>query len=240
MFAILQISKADSIFRKLRISSQRIILPNGETFFVVNAENIKGTASLKKLESCLGILKKDIVLCGDTPLPGGSKISVFTPDILPRLLLINSALDILKNRRYKCLILYDEKGIYPHLLKLLTNSFDRIRVITPVPNIYSPVALELMASCGFSLEVSATADFDGDVIISDRLCVPLYYSGTVFTNEKKYLMNARVFSGSGIILPDFYENLRPKSINPLVFASALYEKCGVGELSKLKYKSFDC
>ncbi len=240
MFAVLHISKSNSIFHKLKIHSQRITLPNGTAFFIVIAENIRGRNSLKKLESCLGILKKDVILGSDIALPDNCGISIFTPDIFPRLLLINSAADKLKNCHYKSLILYDEKGIYSDYAEKLINSFDRIRVVTPSPNKYNSVAVKLMENYGFSLEVSSAASFDSEVIISHNCNIPLYYSGSVFTNEKKYLMNAEVFSGSEISLPDFYENLRPENTDTLLFASALYEKCGVPELGKLKYKDFGC
>ena len=53
-------------------------------------------------------------------------------------------------------------------------------------------------------------------------------------------MNAEIFSGSEINLPEFYENIRPNNVSSLLFASALYEKCGVTELGKLKYTDFGC
>lgn len=240
MFAILQITKSNSFFPKLRIHNQRIILPNDEAFFNISVETSRSIKSLKKLENCLGILKKDVIINGNTALPDNCGISLFLPDILPGLLLINSAADKLKKRRFRSLILYDEKGIYPDYIDKLIDSFGRIRVITPSPKKYNSAVRRLMENYGFSLEISTTADFEGDVIISDSCCVPLYYSGTVFTNEKKYLMNAEIFSGSEINLPEFYENIRPNNVSSLLFASALYEKCGVTELGKLKYTDFGC
>lgn len=240
MFAVLKNGKTGSVFRKLKIRSQRVTLPGNDAFFVVTLENFRGKASLKKLEDCLGILKKDVLVSGDMPLTEGTDITVFSPDILPRLLLINSASDTLKGCRYKSLILYDEKGIYTHCTAKLTDSFDRIRVVTPFTQKYEEVSRKLMENYGFSLEVSSCESFGADVIISHSCRVPLYYSGIVFTNERKYLMNSQVFSGKEITLPDPYEDLRPENTDTLIFASALYEKCGITDLGKLKYTDFGC
>ena len=240
MFAVLKKGKSGSVFRRLKILSQRVSLPGNDAFFIVTAENFRGKASLKKLEECLGILKKDVLIIGDMPLTEGTGITVFSPDILPRLLLINSALETLKGCRYETLILYDEKGIYTHCTAKLIVSFDRIRVVTPFIQKYEKVSRELMESYGFSLEVSSCESFEADVIISHNCRVPLYYSGSVFTNERKELMNSRVFSGKEITLPELYENLRPEGTHTLTFASALYEKCGITDLGKLKYTDFGC
>jgi hypothetical protein len=52
-------------------------------------------------------------------------------------------------------------------------------------------------------------------------------------------MNAEVYVGCNIYLPEEYEKLRPEGVESLVFASALYEKCKVKNLGKIIYSDFD-
>lgn len=234
MFAIINVSQTNAIFRKSQIYSQRVTLANDEAFFIVTAEKSYGRVPWKKLESSMGILRKDVILAKGLEKPKCS-ISEFEPDVFPRILLINTAIDRLKAHKYKSLIIIDEKCIYMKYIRQLIDSFERIRVITPEAEKYEPIARALMETYGFSLEVSAEASYGGDVVISHRCDVPLYFSGLVFSNERKFLMNAQVITGGEIVLPQDYDKLRPDGIDPLLFASALYEKCNVTEFGSLKY-----
>lgn len=240
MFAVLVLSKTNAILRKAKFHAERITLPNDKAFFIVTAEKLRGKIPYTKLSESLGILKKDVILNSNIALPDNCGITLFIPDIFPRILLINSAVAFLRNRHYESLILFDEEAIYTDYIQLLVKSFERIRVITPTPKAYDPAARKLMEDFGFSLEVSSENSFQGDVIISHKCCVPLYYSGTVFTNKKQYLMNAKVFSGSSVTLPCPYDKFKPQNTDTVLFASALYEKCNVTELKDLQYSDFGC
>ena len=65
--------------------------------------------------------------------------------------------------------------------------------------------------------------------------VPLSYKGTVFSKNKKHLLNGKSLTPGGFDLPDEYEKLRSEKINKLYFASALYELCDIKELQSLKF-----
>ena len=243
MFAILQFSDTNTIFRQPEIKSQRYNLPSGDAFFTVTADRHLGRIPWKKLEKCLGILRKNILLPEDMTIPPDINITAFTPDILPHLLLINSATDyIIRHKqsfRSKSLTIFDEKGIYQSYIEQLLPYFSSIRIITADTEKYEALLQALLENYGFSLIISDEEAFGSDIVISHQCKVPLYFEGTVFTNEKRYLMNGEVLSGSEIVLPDQYENIRPKNISPLLFASALYEKCKETSLSNLRYKDFD-
>ena len=244
MFAILQISDTNTIFRQPKIKSERFNLPSEDAFFTVTAEKHLGRIPWKKLESCLGILKNNILLPYGLTIPDGINITPFTPEVLPQLLLMNSATDYITNHRHhfrsRTLTIFDEKAIYQSYIEKLLPCFKSIRIITDSPEKYSTLSQKLLETYGFSLIISKEATTDSDVIISHNLNVPIYFDGTVFTNEKKFLMNAELFSGSEIQLPDLYENLRPKHIDSLLFASALYEKCKEYPLGEIRYKDFGC
>ncbi len=239
MFAILQISDSNAIFRRPKIHSRRINTPDGEAFFIVTTEKHLGRVPWKKLENCLGILKKDIILNENISLPENSDITLFTHDIFPRLLLINSATNyILKHKSdfiSKSLTVFDEKGIYPNHIEKLLPCFANIKIVTYKTEIYDNLSQKLMENYGLSLIVTSVESYDSDVIISHRCHAPIYYKGTVFTNERKALINGKVFTGWDIKLPTEYENLNTCNIDPVIFASALYEKCGCSDLAALSY-----
>jgi hypothetical protein len=244
LFAILQVSDKNTIFSKPKIQSQRIDLPSGDVFFIVTTDKQMGRIPWKKLENCLGILRHCILLPEHITIPEGTDITAFAPDILPRIMLMNSTTDYIINRKQffhqKNLTIFDKDGLYTSYIEKLLPYFNNIRIITDKINIYEALSEKLMTEYGFSLIVSDTENFDCDVVISQRCNVPLYFSGTVFAGEKKHLMNATVFSGSESTLPDEYENIRPNNIGRVLFASALYEKCGEKALCKLKYDNFCC
>ena len=243
LFAILQFSDTNTIFRQPKIESKRFSLPSGDAFFIVTADRHLGKIPWKKLEKCLGILRKDILLPEDIAIPPDINITCFTPKTLPHLLLINSATDYIINHkesfRGKSLTIFDEKAICQSYIENLLPYFHSIKIITDQPDTYESLSQTLLLNYGFSLLISDEEAINSDVVISYQLKVPLYFKGTVFTNEKRYLMNGKVLSGSEIDLPDLYESIRPKNIGRVLFASALYEKCKEKALGTLLYKDFD-
>lgn len=242
MFAILQISQRNTILRKPEIRSERFNLPSDDAFFVVTTDKHLGKIPWKKLEKCLGILRHGIILPEDITVPDGINVTAFTPDILPRLMLINSATDYIIRHKSdfisKNLTVYDEKGIYPNHIEKLLPCFCGIKIVTHRPETYEKLSCTLMENYGFSLMVTSAQTYDSDVIISYRCRVPVYFNGRVFTNERKTLMNSKVLCGNGISLPDEYENMRPANIDRVLFASALYEKCCLKEMATLRYSDF--
>ena len=242
MFAILQISDTNTILKKPQIQSKRINLPSGDAFFIVTTDKHLGRIPWKKLEACLGILRNNILLPDGITIPEGVNITKFSPDILPRIMLMNSSVHYITNHRLhfqgKNLIIFDEKTLYESYIEKLLSCFSNIKIITDSPEKYKAMSQKLLENYGFSLVISKEEIFDSEVIISHQCKVPLYFEGTVFTNENRYLMNSTVFSASEIDLPDLYENLKPKNIEDILFASTLYESCNEKDLGKLRYKCF--
>lgn len=244
MFAVIEFGEVKNRFRRGKITSERIALPSGEVFFVVRTEKSFGKILWKKLERCLGILRQCVLLPEGVTMPSDISITEFVPDIFPRLLLINSATDYILSHRcdfaFRSLTVFDEMGIYMAYIEKLLPCFSNIKIVTYEMAEYEKLSRYLMEKYGFSLLLTDKEDANSDAIISHNCNMPLFYKGTVFTNENKHLMNAKVFSGSEIKLPDLYEKLRPDNTDTLQFASALYEKCDVSELKNLKYEDFGC
>ena len=244
MFAIIRMTDKNTILRKSEIKSERINLPSGDAFFTVTTDKHYGKIPWLRLEKCLGILRQDIVTKEIITIPKGINITKFFPDILPRLILINSATDYIIHHKHhfrnKSLTIFDERAIYHNYAEQLLPFFRSIKIITPLPDSYKSISEKLLKVYGFSLVVSDGETKNSEVIIAHSCKVPIYYEGTLFTNENIYLMNSALCTGREIELPDKYERLRPTDIDPMLFASALYEKCGEKELGKLRYKDFGC
>ncbi len=244
MFAVIDIKEPRNTFRKGGITSERINLPSGDVFFVVSVEKSFGKVPWKKLERCLGILRQCVILPEGVQVPAGVNITPFEPDVLARLLLINSAADYITGHKkeFICrrLTVFDETGIYADYIEGLINCFGKIKIVTARKENYERLSRRLMETYGFSLLVTERDYTPGDVVISYRCNVPVYFTGTVFTAEKKNLMSKSCFCGKDITLPEEYESLRPPGVGRVLFACALYEKCGENLLGKLKYDSFGC
>ena len=153
MFAILQISETNTIFRKPEIKSQRINLPSGDAFFIVTADKHIGKIPWKKLEKSLGILRNRILLPNNTTIPDGINITAFTPEILPKLLLMNSATDyIISHKQLFCsksLIIFDRAAIYQNHIEKLLPYLKNISVITDKVDIFRKAYNRLrLFSCG--------------------------------------------------------------------------------------------
>ena len=244
MFAVLQLSEPKNKLKRGRITSQRIALPSGGAFFVVSVEKSFGKIPWKKLEKSLGILRKDVLLPKGTLIPEGVNITAFSAQLFPRILLMNSAAEYIAKNKSDfipgSLCIFDEMGIYLTYIERLMNCFSLIKIVTDKRAEYEGLSQQLLENYGLSLVISNKASACGDAVISHECRVPVWFNGTLFTNEKKHLMNTRAFSGSEICLPEFYEGLRPDNINKLLFASALYEKCGEKALANLTYENFGC
>lgn len=244
MFAVIDIKEPRNTFKKGSITSERINLPSGDVFFVVSVEKSFGKVPWKKLERSLGILRQCVVLPQGAEVPEGIKITTFEPDVLERLLLMNSAADYIIGHKEKficrSLTVFDELGIYTDYIEDLVNCFGKIRIVTAHKEKYERLSGHLMETYGFSLLITEREDTPGDVVISYRCNVPVYFTGAVFTGEKKNLMNRSCFCGEDITLPEEYERLRPRGVGRVLFACALYEKCGENTLGKLRYDSFGC
>lgn len=242
MFAVLQFSDKNTVFRKPEIKSQRITLPSGGVFFIVSTHLYRGKILWKHLERCLGVLGKCLILPEGITIPEGVNLREFSSDIFPRLLLMNSAVDYISKHKGKfcgeSLTIYDGQGIYTGYIEKLSAFFRSIKIVTSFSREYEKISQKLMDSYGFSLLVTEKRFCQNGTVISYEGDVPLYFKGTLFTSEKKQLLSGASFYGTEISLPQQYSELCPDNIDKLIFASALYEKSGAEELSLMKYTDF--
>ncbi len=242
MFAVIEFVPAKRRFLGgNKIESERITLPGGEVFFIVKAETRRGRVPWKKLSRCLGFLRDAVILPSGFAVPEGVNITAFTAEKLPHTVLFNSAVKHIKQQKKTGdrLCVVDEKGLFAPLTEELILNFGEIKVITPLTGEYERLSRSLMEKYGAALLITDKGGADGDVVISpDGDCVDITFSGELYTLKSRRLLSGKVLCPRGIVLPDFYDELCPEGVDRFLFAAALYEKCGVGELGKAECESF--
>lgn len=234
MFAVLSFYDSKKafggVFSKSKISSERVPLPNGEVFFIVSVERKRGKIPWKKLSSCLGILRDDVLISGDVTVPKDVGISKFVPKEYDRILFFTSAVEHITSQKktFDSLCVLDEKGLFiPFVTKVLPY-FSQIKIITPLIEKYEKLSKELYLEYGISLLITSNGEMAGETVISfDSSEVPVTFSGTLYTSHKRLLLSGKVLCPSPPALPSYCKELCPKEVDPLLFAAAVYEKCGM-------------
>jgi hypothetical protein len=177
---------------------------------------------------------------------GEPGIRPYEPKRLPALLAMRAAQQVLR----KCatpaqrlsVALVDPRGVFVRSLEPLIPLAGSLRVFCPDFSIYRATAALLLERYGVTLILSdSVASFaQSDVVVAPslHLCTGRE-RGLLFTPDAKTpLPGCRVALGMHPQLPDALERLRPAGIDPLLFASALFELCGVKEPELLQFQAF--
>ncbi len=226
------------LFRRPKAEIETVELKNGKSFYLCKAEVRKGKIPWKEIKAAspteMFILPYDI-----TEKP---PVKVFAPEKLPQLMLFNSAVEHIKQKALPPsktqITVIDKEGRYVDFFKEVIKLASHITVVTNDER-YRNLSDELLSAYGVSLIIREEFYEDkGEnpfLFDYDAESVPLSYKGTVFSKNKRYLLNGKSLTPGGFALSKEYENLMSKKINKLYFASALYELCEVKELQKLKF-----
>ena len=230
--------KLGRFFRKPKVEIERIELKNRKAFYNCKVETRKGKIPWEEIEAVSPAKTFLVPDCISEKPP----FVVWQPKKLPQLMLFNSAVEYIRERALPPtktqITIVDKEGRYVALLKNMINLASQITVITNDER-YRKLSQELLNDYGVSLIIRE--EFCGEKVENGFLfdcsgeSAPLSYKGTVFSSEKKYLLNGKSLTPGGFDLPDEYEKLRILKINKLHFASALFELCDVKELQSLKF-----
>lgn len=249
MFAVLALIPADKTlkakilerFRKPQVNTAEVSLEE-RFFFKIEAKEHRGKIPWKEIEDAAWELRDRFILPFDVKVSRNEcEIKEFSPKILPKLMLFNSACKEIEKAACKpkenSITVIDDDGIYVNLMEKTVPLASTIRVVTKQPQNYKALSESMMRNYGLSLIISESFD-DGAlgsrfVIAYNPENIPLLFEGTVFSGKKKRFMKGSALIGGGITLPEKYEKLWQRNTNKLQFASALYELCGVKELQKL-------
>ena len=232
MFAVVKVTEKEKGFmsrlKKNRITAERILLPNGECFFVINAEMTKEAFPFEEIIRFSDKMKNCLIFESNAPV----SYDRFRPSLLKKKLLFIYAERYLQKAGYDpsgvSLCLCDSDGLYCGELHRLLPFASKLHVVSPY-KAYIHKAHELLSEYGVSVTLSEGFDKRAEksnILISHSTdCLSVGCKGTVITNEPKIFPFAKCVSVGGISLPTHYESFRPEKIDRDIFASALYEKC---------------
>jgi len=243
----------------------RVNVPGGAPFFRIEAARRKGKGALKQgalpwaeIERAAGRLRTKMLFPeGVQPpalaLPGEQRsaaqaqlepgLRAFAPRRLPLLLCLRAAQEALRlshlPARELRVTVVDQKGLLCRSLEPLVPLAGSLRVYTPDFGQYRAAAAQLLRRHGVTLILSdSPACFaQSHVVIADDLSLFTgRESGLVFTPDAVTARpGCRAVRMRGPILPGACESLCPPGIDPLLFACALYELCGVKEMERLRF-----
>jgi len=258
MFACLTLSQAQGRAWRKPAAPQlvRVEVPNGAPFFLLQAQSRKGQLDFNAIEQAAGRLRTKMLFPQGMELPPVPQASsaakaqlepglrAFAPRRLPLLLCLRFAQQVLRASRIparsRSVTIVDQKGMLCRSLEPFVQLAGSLRVFTPEPAAYRATAEQLLRRYGITLIVSSSpACFvQSDVVVADDL--KLFTGrerGIIFTPNplERSLPGLRVVQCEQPTLPVPYGSLCPPGIDLMLFASALYELCGVKEMERLSF-----
>ncbi len=250
MFAVLKIFENEKGFLarlKFRFNPPepkllRVNVAGGAPFYYLEIYENQCGENYNEIVYALGRCSEYLVLCGNYTLPENKLLNVYRPSKLPQLLLMNSAVSFLDKLRYDktqfSVGIVDKRGDYTEFIEAFVNRAASVRVVTDCPERYEPVCEKLFDEWGFSLVVSQSFSLikDCDLTVSPETNTErLYNRSIVYYDKEKKQRN--IYKAGQFNLPEEYKKLMPEGVNGLIFASALYELCGVKSIKELKYSN---
>ncbi len=232
MFAVVKVTEKEKGFmsrlRKNRITAERILLPNGEFFFVITAEMTKDVFPFEEIIHFSDKMKNCLIFENDAPV----SYDRFKPALLKKKLLFLYAERFIQKAEYNpsetSLCLCDGEGLHCDELHRLFPFASKLHVVSP-NKAYIDKAHELLMEYGVSVTVSECFDKRAEkssiIVCHSSDMISVGFKGTVITNEPRIFPFARCVTDDNILLPSHYESLMPEKIDRDIFASALYEKC---------------
>lgn len=244
MFAVLKLlprekglrARIRERFEKSEPTVTQIPVKSGAPFFSVEMRIGRDGADWTALAAMLGRCAKRLLIEDGIVLPESGIVKRFVPERLPSILLFNSAVQLMENSglppvNCSCTLI-DKTGIFCSALHKLIPLAASVRVVTDQIESYEAAAEQIFEAFGASVVI---CEEEPTALRDTFVLRPFAASGagTVTVTDKDERHS--ILHGEGIVLPQEYADLLPQNTDPLVFASALYELCGVRVLSSLTY-----
>ncbi len=254
VFAVLQIlEKEKDVFSIVRekfnptkpvISS--VAVRSGAPFFVVTVKKTKYGVPWQTVKTVCGRLSQRLLLPEGLTLPDGYGMDSFEPAVLPAKLILNCAAEAFSrceteaSRLSICIV--DRKGVLPHIIDSLIMHAATIKIVTDKLSVYSMAAADIMERYGATLIIDDSIGLAQNctaVITTDISQLSGSEKGLIFAPQCRHRADFKnVVTGEGIAMPEEYLRLIPEGVNPLLFASALHELCGVAVLEKAAFQKY--
>ena len=162
-------------------------------------------------------------------MPLYSNIRLFEPQVLPLLIMLNTAVIYLKRgeaAKNKLLII-DRNAVLPEFIERVVMCAARITVVTDCPEKYYPCMADLMEKYGAGIKVCNQPDskvkYDVAVTFDEAANARACLDAAEITAEK-------------IRIPDETVRMCPDKIDKLLFVCALFECSGLLKLGELTLK----
>ena len=209
----------------------------------VTQENRCKQIPVKKIKKMLGRGTREVLCRQDLSLPIDCGFHRYTSSLFMRRLCENGVLVALKEAN--CIpssinvSLYDPKAIHSDMAEYLLRHCGSLRIITNHTDFYHRESDRLMEEYGASILVGDQMDWLSTchvLVAPDKIRKRLQISPStiVFTGEKPAVdIRGELYYRYKASLPEKYEELLPKELEPEYFMSALYELEKIHELGCL-------
>jgi len=227
----------------------RVECPGGAPFFRLEAHCRKNALDWNAVEEAAGRLRTRMLFPeGTQPPEQGPR--AYLPRRLPLLLCLRTAQQVLRAAKTPAqalrVTIVDSKGVLCRSLEPLVPLAGSLRVFTRDAQTWKTTAAQLQSRYGVTLILSDSVGCftHSDIVVAD--CLDMFTGrerGLIFTPSRvsQDTMDAAPLPGCRIIrcmqpeLPGEHRHLCPAGIDPLRFAGALYELCGIKEMERLRF-----
>lgn len=256
MFVVLQTEEhAKGFLQRLRehISPDepvltKIAVRNGAPFFILTVKKKKHGVQWEDVAYAAGRCAPRIVAAENLEFPENGTIRRFVPEHLPFVMLFSTALEVIKKSGIPpsdvSIGVVDRRGILIHVIGKAAACACVVKVVTDRAERYEKASEKLMDECGASLIYDSEEEqLRGcNVIICNDRIEARNGDAAVFSVSDSGIMqdSDRSFTAGSAELPKEYASILPDGIDPMVFASALYELCGVRRLEHTHYSTLFC
>lgn len=221
--------------RKMIMNSQ--VVPHstekGLPFFTLDVLETKKGIDWRSVSEKCGRYSSRIIAPRNICLPDINNLRRFIPRSVKPSLIFNTAAQIIENSRLSpeetTITLTDRNAVMASRVCRLLPLASHVRIITIRPEKYASACIKAMDEYGATLIVrpsyEAMQDGNDIVICCDGVITPAMENAAVFSDRRKSGGKLN-FWGNGLALLPVHSETVPDNIDPLDFASALFELCG--------------
>lgn len=216
----------------------RVAVKSGAPFFILRVRTAGKEPPWDEILYMVGRCASRILTDTQLNLPKSQNIRMFIPRHLPLIAAMYTMADVLRRSQIppqNCKIgVYDPLGTLCGRAETLLQCASDVRVCTTSTTMYDEESRRLMRLCGAGLTVGETTElFRGCNIL---LCTQAdILPANVFAFACQGTPRENVFLCSDLHIPEPYRSQVPEGVDPTVFASALYELCGVRSLAQCRF-----
>ncbi len=232
MFSVLNTVETNQrFFRKKKCRVEALLSPvkSAAPFKVINVQCGKRGIDWHTVAAAAGCSARSMLVPEGVTVPHYSNVKLFEPEVLPLLIMLNTAAIELKRgeaAKNKLLII-DRGAVLPNYIERVVMCAARITVVTDCPEEYYPCMSLLMEKCGAGIKVCNQPDS------KVKYDVAVTYDEAA---NARVCLDAKEISAEDIAIPDDCLRMCPDKIDVFLFVCALFECSGLLKLGELTLK----